>query len=118
MPLLEVNQIRHICPSVRVEEATAAQVDQYAAFIRTSADDIGDSETVTSGASEQPGKKVMAGVESTPPLRTVKAWSCGQFRDRARTVLRTGRIFDTPSLEGLRLEPRRFHLETDRKIET
>jgi hypothetical protein len=42
MPLLEVNQIRHICASVRLDEATAAQVDQYAAFIRASADDVVD----------------------------------------------------------------------------
>ena len=42
MPLLEINQIRHICASVRLDEATAAQVDQYAAFIEASADDVVD----------------------------------------------------------------------------
>ena len=42
MPLLEINQIRHICASVRLDEETAAQVDQYAAFIRASADDVVD----------------------------------------------------------------------------
>jgi hypothetical protein len=42
MPLLEINQTRHICASVRLDEATAAQVDQYAAFIRASADDVVD----------------------------------------------------------------------------
>jgi hypothetical protein len=42
MPLLEINQIRHICASVRLDEETAAQVDQYAAFIRVSADDVVD----------------------------------------------------------------------------
>jgi hypothetical protein len=40
MPLLEINQIRHICASVRLDESIAAQVDQYAAFIRASADDV------------------------------------------------------------------------------
>jgi hypothetical protein len=30
MPLLEINQVRHICASVRLDEETAAQVDQYA----------------------------------------------------------------------------------------
>jgi hypothetical protein len=38
--LLEINQIRHICTSVRLDEATAAQVDQYAAFFQASADDV------------------------------------------------------------------------------
>jgi hypothetical protein len=42
MPLLEINQIRHISASVRLDEATAAQVDQYAAFIHASADDVVD----------------------------------------------------------------------------
>jgi hypothetical protein len=104
MPLLEINQIRHICASVRLDESTAAQVDQYAAFIQASADDVVDKalnyvfskdrdfqeflktpqakqvastlrvrKAVTNGASEQPGKKVVAGVESTPSVRAVKA---------------------------------------------
>lgn len=104
MPLLEINQIRHICASVRLDEATAAQVDQYAAFIQASADDVVDKalnyvfskdrdfqeflktpqakqvastlrvrKPVTNGASEQPGRKAVAGTESTPSVRAVKA---------------------------------------------
>jgi hypothetical protein len=42
MPLLEINQSRHISASVRLDEATAALVDQYAAFIQASADDVVD----------------------------------------------------------------------------
>ncbi len=42
MPLLEINQIRHICASVRLDESTATQVDKYAAVIHTSADDVVD----------------------------------------------------------------------------
>ena len=104
MPLLEINQSRHICASIRLDETTAAQVDQYAAFIQASADDVVDKalnyvfskdrdfqeflktpqakqvastlrvrKAVTNGASEQPGKKVVTGVESTPSVRAVKA---------------------------------------------
>ena len=40
MPLLEVTQIRHISASIRLTDTTAAQVDQYAAFIGASADDV------------------------------------------------------------------------------
>ncbi|WP_348270145.1 hypothetical protein P8936_08200 [Edaphobacter paludis] len=40
MPLLEITQSRQISASVRLDEATAAQVDQYATFIRASADDV------------------------------------------------------------------------------
>ena len=40
MPLLEISQIGSICASVRLDEVTAAQVDQYAAFVHVSADDV------------------------------------------------------------------------------
>ena len=42
MPLLEITQTRQISASVRLDEATATQVDQYAAFIHASADDVVD----------------------------------------------------------------------------
>jgi hypothetical protein len=42
MPLIEVNQTRHVSASICLDEVTAAQVDQYAAFIRASADDVID----------------------------------------------------------------------------
>ena len=42
MPLLEINQIRYINASVRLDESTATLVDQYAAFIHASADDVVD----------------------------------------------------------------------------
>ena len=40
MPLLEVTQTRHLSASIRLTDTTASQVDQYAAFIRASADDV------------------------------------------------------------------------------
>jgi hypothetical protein len=104
MPLLEINQVRHICASVRLDEVTAARVDQYAAFIHASADDVVDQalnyvfskdrdfqdflktpqarqvastlrvrKGPSNGAAEEPAKKLVAGVESTPSLRAVKA---------------------------------------------
>ena len=42
MPLIEVNQIRHVSASIRLDEITATLVDQYAAFIHASADDVID----------------------------------------------------------------------------
>ena len=103
MPLLEINQSRQICASVRLDEATAAQVDQYAAFIHASADDVVDKalnyvfskdrdfqdflktphakqvspalrvrKGPANGAAEQPARKLVAGVESTASVRTVK----------------------------------------------
>jgi hypothetical protein len=40
MPLLEVIQSRQINASVRFDETTAILVDQYAAFIHATADDV------------------------------------------------------------------------------
>jgi len=40
MPLLEVVQTRQISASIRLTDSTANQVDQYAAFIQASADDV------------------------------------------------------------------------------
>jgi hypothetical protein len=40
MPLLEVTQTRYISASIRLTDTTAMQVDQYAAFIHASADDV------------------------------------------------------------------------------
>ena len=42
MPLLEINQIRPISASVRLDESTAEQVDQYVAFVHASAGDVVD----------------------------------------------------------------------------
>jgi hypothetical protein len=40
MPLLEVTQTRHVSASVRLTDSTANQIDQYASFIRASADEV------------------------------------------------------------------------------
>jgi hypothetical protein len=40
MPLLEVVQTKHLSASIRLTNSTAMQVDQYAAFIHASANDV------------------------------------------------------------------------------
>ena len=40
MALLEITQSRQITATIRLEETTAAQVDQYAAFIHAPADEV------------------------------------------------------------------------------
>ena len=40
MPLLEVNQSRQISASIHLDETVATQTDQYAAFIKSSADEV------------------------------------------------------------------------------
>ena len=42
MPLLEIIQTRQVSATIRVDETTAEQIDQYAAFLRASADEVVD----------------------------------------------------------------------------
>jgi hypothetical protein len=42
MPLIEVTQSRHVSATIRLDSATATLVDQYAAFVHGSADDVVD----------------------------------------------------------------------------
>ena len=42
MPLLEIIQTRQISATIRVHETTAEQIDQYAAFLHASADEVVD----------------------------------------------------------------------------
>ena len=42
MPLLEIVQIRRVTASIRLEESTATLIDQYAAFLHASADEVVD----------------------------------------------------------------------------
>ena len=42
MPLLEIVQIRQITAMIRLDEAIASQIDQYAAFLHATADEVVD----------------------------------------------------------------------------
>lgn len=42
MPLLEIIQTTHVNATIRLEESTAMQVDQYAAFLHAPADEVVD----------------------------------------------------------------------------
>ncbi|MHB8392217.1 MAG: hypothetical protein ACYDBH_22010 [Acidobacteriaceae bacterium] len=42
MPLLEIVQTRRITAMIRLDETTASQIDQYAAFLRATADEVVD----------------------------------------------------------------------------
>ena len=42
MPLLEIVQTRQISATIRLDESTAEQIDQYAAFLPASADEVVD----------------------------------------------------------------------------
>jgi len=75
MPLLEINQSRHICASIGLDETTAAQVDQYAAFIHASDDDVVDKALnyVSKDRDFQEFLKTPQAKQSAPTLRVREA---------------------------------------------
>src|ERR1700685_3165745 len=80
MPLLEINQSRHICASVRLDEVTATQVNQYAAFIHASADDVVDKAlnyVFSKDRDFQDFLKTAHAKQGVPALRVRKAASIG-----------------------------------------
>ncbi|HEY2471860.1 MAG TPA: hypothetical protein VGI45_29010 [Terracidiphilus sp.] len=42
MPLIDITQTHFVTASIRLEEATAALIDRYAAFLHASADEVVD----------------------------------------------------------------------------
>jgi hypothetical protein len=76
MPLLEVTQTRHLSASIRLTDTTASQVDQYAAFIRASADDVVEQALAYVFAKDRDFQDYLKSPEAqrvTPALRVRKA---------------------------------------------
>ena len=90
MPLLDINQSRHICASVRLDETTAAQVDQYAAFIHASADDVVDKAlnyVFSKDRDFQDFLKTPQAKQVSPALRVRKGPSNGAAEEPAKKLV-------------------------------
>ena len=76
MALIEVTQIRYVNATVRLDETTAAQVDQYAAFIHASADDVVDKALAYVFSKDRDFQEFLKSAEAqqiTPTLRVRRA---------------------------------------------
>ena len=76
MPLLEVVQTRHLSASIRLTDTTALQVDQYAAFIKASADDVVEQALGYVFSKDRDFQEFMKSAEAqqiTPTLRVRRA---------------------------------------------
>jgi hypothetical protein len=76
MPLLEIIQTRQISATIRVDETTAEQIDQYAAFLHASADEVVDKALAYVFAKDRDFQEF---------LRTPEAASVAQSRRIRRT---------------------------------
>ena len=75
MPLLEVTQTKQVSASIRLTDTTATQTDQYAAYIRASADDVVEQALVyifTRDKGFQEFLKTSQAQQVTPTLRIRK----------------------------------------------
>ena len=76
MPLLEVIQIHYVGASIRLTDATALQVDQYAAFIHATADEVIDQALAYVFAKDRDFQEFLRTSEAqriTPTLRVRRA---------------------------------------------
>jgi len=76
MPLLEVIQTRHLSASIRLTDTTAVQVDQYAAFIHASADEVVEQALAYVFAKDRDFQEFLKTAEAqkiTPTLRIRRA---------------------------------------------
>ena len=88
MPLLEVIQTRQISASIRLTDTTAFQVDQYAQFIKASADDVVEEALKHVFAKDRDFQEFL----KTP---------------QAKQVVSTLRIRKTPTVEAAEAQPER-----------
>jgi hypothetical protein len=75
MPLLEVIQIHYVNASVRLTDTTASQLDQYAAFIHATADEVIDQALAYVFSKDRDFQKFLRTPEAqriTPTLRVRK----------------------------------------------
>jgi hypothetical protein len=76
MPLLEATQTKYVSASIRLTDTTASQADQYAAFIRASADDVVEKALVYVFAKDPDFQRFLKSPEAqqvTPSLRVRRA---------------------------------------------
>jgi hypothetical protein len=72
MPLLEVTQVHYVSASIRLTDTTASQLDQYAAFIHATADEVIDQALAYVFAKDRDFQQFLKSSESqriTPTLR-------------------------------------------------
>src|ERR1035441_1108917 len=91
MPLLEITQSRQISASIRLEEATATQVDQYAAFAHASADDVVDKALNYVFSKDRDFQDFLKTPQSNKVTSTLR--------------IRKGTVYDAPEHKGSISEP-------------
>ena len=72
MPLLEIKPTKKVTALCTLEESTALQVDQYAAFVKASADDVVNKALEYTFAKDSEFQKFRSTLLKPPPALRVK----------------------------------------------
>ena len=100
MPLLEIVQTRQITASIRLDEATAEQIDQYASFLHASADEVVDKALAYVFAKDREFQEFLRTPEAsraTQSLRIRRAPQNGAAAEPATNPAKTARTVEAAS---------------------
>lgn len=97
MPLLEIVQIRQITATIRLDETTAGQIDQYAAFLHASADEIVDKALTYVFAKDRDFQDFLRSPEAArvpPSLRIRRLGQNGTGSEPANDALNSAKLME------------------------
>jgi hypothetical protein len=91
MPLLEIVQTRQITATIRLDESTAEQIDQYAAFLHASADDVVDKALAYVFTKDRDFQEFLRTPEATRAAQSLRIRRTPQNGAAPEPVLQPGR---------------------------
>ncbi len=100
MPLLEIVQTRQITASIRLDESTAEQIDQYASFLHASADEVVDKALAYVFAKDREFQEFLrtpAATRATQSLRIRRAPQNGAAAEPAPQPVKPARTVEAAS---------------------
>src|ERR1035438_2222516 len=100
MPLLEIVQTRQITATIRLDESTAEQIDQYAAFLHASADEVVDKALAYVFAKDRDFQEFLRTPEAaraTQSLRIRRAPQNGVVAEQVAQPAKPARVLESAS---------------------
>lgn len=86
MPLLEIVQTHYVSATIRLDETTAEQIDQYAAFLHAPADDVVDKALAYVFTKDRDFQDFLRTPEAGRVSRSLRMRRLGQTGDAAEPV--------------------------------
>lgn len=86
MPLLEIVQTSYVTAMIRLDETTAGQIDQYAAFLHAPADDVVDKALTYVFTKDRDFQDFLRTPEATRAPRSLRVRRYGRDGDGADPV--------------------------------